>query len=74
MFSFVYFCLCWIFVAVHGLPPVTEEGSYSLVVVGGLLIAVASLVAEHRLRCPAECGIFADQGSNACPLHWLMDS
>ena len=37
---FIYFWLCWVFVAAHGL---------SLVVVQGLLIAVASLVAEHRL-------------------------
>jgi len=55
---------------VHGLSLVAEKGSYSLVVVGGLLVVVASLVAEHRLRCLAECGIFPDQGSNACPLHW----
>ena len=36
----------------------------------GLLIAVASLVAEHRLSCPEACGIFPDQGWNSCPLHW----
>ena len=48
----------------------------------GLLIAVASLIAEHRLwarwftSCHARlsycvaCGIFPDQGSNSCPLHW----
>ena len=35
-----YFWLCWVFVSAHGL---------SLVVVCGLLIAVASLIAEHRL-------------------------
>ena len=58
----------------HGLSLVAEKESYSLVVVGGLLIVVASLVAKHRLRCPAECGIFPDQGSNAYPLHWQMDS
>ena len=38
--SFIYFWLCWVFVAARGL---------SLVAVGGLLIAVASLVAEHGL-------------------------
>ena len=75
-------------------------------VVHGLLIAVASLVAEHRLQahglqqlwhagsvvvarrlqnagsvavahglsCSAACGIFLDQGSNPCPLHWQADS
>ena len=40
------------------------------VVVYGLLLAVASLVAEHRLICSVACGIFLDQGSNPCPLHW----
>ena len=51
----------------------------------GLTIA-ASLVAEHRLQmrqlsscgsrasCFAACGIFPDQGSNPCPLHWQADS
>ena len=36
---FVYFCLHWVFIAACGLSPV----------VGGLLTAVASLVAERRL-------------------------
>ena len=25
-------------------------------------------------RCSAACGIFPDQGSNPCPLHWQADS
>ena len=24
----------------------------------------------HGLSCSAACGIFLDQGSNPCPLHW----
>ena len=28
----------------------------------------------HGLSCPAACGIFPDQGSNPCPLHWQVDS
>ena len=53
----------------------------------GLLTAVASLVAEHRqwgmrasvvlehgLSRPEACGIFPDQGSNSCLLHWQVDS
>ena len=58
---------------------------YFLVVVCGLLIAVASLVSEHRLQstgsivvaqelCFQTCGIFLDQGSNPSPLHWQADS
>ena len=46
-----------------------------------LAIAVASLVAEHRLQsvwasvvmahglCPTAGGVFPDQGSDPCPLH-----
>ena len=79
-----------------------SEG-YSLVVVLGLLIAVASLAVEHELwalvaaacrlssygswavelrlsscgHClsyPVAYGIFLDQESNLCPLHWQEDS
>ena len=28
----------------------------------------------HRFSCSAACGIFLDQGSNPCLLHWLVDS
>ena len=28
----------------------------------------------HRLSCSEACGIFLDQGSNPCPLHWQADS
>ena len=30
----------------------------------------ASVVVAHGLSCSAACGIFPDQGSNPCPLHW----
>ena len=43
--------------------------------------ARASVVVAHRLSscghrpsCSAACGIFPDQGSNPCPLHWQADS
>ena len=36
--------------------------------------AWASLVVAHGLSCSAACGIFPDQGSNLCPLHWQADS
>ena len=55
-----------------------------MVVVHGLLIAVASLVAEfrhtgsvvalHGLSYSETCGIFLDQESNLHPLHWKVDS
>ena len=52
----------------------------------GLLIAVASLVAEHGFRvwtqslqlmgliAPRHVGVFPDQGSNLCPLHCQVES
>ena len=40
--------MCWAFVVLR-LSLVAESGGYSLVAVHGLLIAVASLVVEHRL-------------------------
>ena len=55
-----------------------------LLIVGhGLLFAVASLIAEHRLSscgvgsvapCRQLCRILPDQGSNLCALHWQTDS
>ena len=56
------------------------------IAVRGPLTIVASLVAEHRLQtrrlsscgsrtcCSAARGIFPDQGSNPCLLHWQADS
>ena len=36
--------------------------------------AQASVVATRGLSYPAVCGIFPEQGSNSCPLHWQADS
>ena len=33
-----------------------------------------SVVVAHGPSCSAACGIFTDQGSNPCPLHWQADS
>ena len=33
-----------------------------------------SVVVAHAPSCSAACGIFPDQGSNLCPLHWQADS
>ena len=33
-----------------------------------------SAVVAHGPSCSAACGIFPDQGSNPCPLHWQADS
>ena len=62
-----------------------EQGPLFIAVHRPLTIA-ASLVAEHRLQtrrlsscgsrlsCSVACGIFPDQGSNPCTLHWQADS
>ena len=62
-----------------------EQGPLLITVRGRLTIA-ASLVAEPRLQmrrlsncgsgpsCSTACGIFPDQVSNPCPLHWQADS
>ena len=63
----------------------SKQGPLFITVRGPLTIA-ASPVAEHRLQmrrlsnCGSRaqllmaCGIFPDQGSNSCPLHWQADS
>ena len=50
MYLFIYFWLRWVFIAAHGLSLVAASGGGLLfVAVRGLLIVVASLVAEHGL-------------------------
>ena len=39
-FLLIYIWLCWAFIAVPALPLVTASGGYSVVVVGGLLVAL----------------------------------
>ena len=34
---------------------------------------VGSVVVAHRVSCFVACGIFPDQGSSPCPLHWQAD-
>ena len=31
---------------------------------------LGSVAAAYRLSCSLACGIFPDQGSEPCPLHW----
>ena len=33
-----------------------------------------SVIVAHRPSCSTACGIFPDQGSNPCPVHWQADS
>ena len=72
---FIYLWLLWVFIAMCRLFLVVTRKGYTVVVMCGLLIAKASLVAEDRLSnlasvvmvhwlcCPRACGIFLYQGS-----------
>ena len=79
-FNLFYWWLCWVLVSVRGLSPVVASRGHSSSRCAGLSL-LRPLVAEHRLsNCgsrpsrSAACGIFPDQGSNPCPLHWQADS
>ena len=49
-------------------------GVQASVVVALRLQSTDSVVVAHRLSCSTACGIFPDQGSNPCPLHWQAGS
>ena len=82
-FFLIYFWLCWVFVSVRG--SCGKRGPPFIAVRGPLTIAASlvgstgsrrtgSVVVAHGSSCSAACGIFPDQGSNPCPLHWQADS
>ena len=86
LFIYIYFWLCWVFVSVRGLSLVAASGGHSSSRCAGLSLSwplllqstgsrrAGSVVVAHGPRCSAACGIFPDQGSNPCPLHWQADS
>ena len=49
-------------------------GERASVVVARGLQSAGSVIVVHGLSCSAARGIFPDQGSNPCPLHWQADS
>ena len=49
IYLFIYFWLCWVFVAAHGLFSSCSEWGLLFLAVRGLLVVVASLVVEHGL-------------------------
>ena len=80
-YLFIYFWLCWVFVSVRGLSLVAASGGHSSSRCVGLslsqpllLQSTGSVVVAHGPSCSAACGIFPDQGSNPCSLHWQADS
>ena len=69
----------------RGLSPVAASGGHSSSRCAGLSLSRPLLLRSTRSRradsvavahgpsCSAACGIFPDQGSNPCPLHWQAD-
>ena len=49
-------------------------GTRASVVVARGLYSAGSVVVAHGLSCSVAHGIFPDQGSNRCSLHWQVDS
>ena len=87
LFIFLFYLwLCWVFVSVWGLSLVVASGGHSSLRCAGLSLSWAlllwstgsrragSVIVPHGPSCSAACGIFPDQGSNPCPLHWQADS
>ena len=82
----IYLWLCWVFVSVQGLSLVAASGGHSSSRCAGLSLSrplslrstgcrrTGSVIVAHGPSCSAACGIFPDQGSNPCPLHWQADS
>ena len=50
------------------------QGTRASVVVAPGPQSTGSIVVVHGLACSVEHGIFPDQGSNSCLLHWQADS
>ena len=64
-------CSVWASLAV-------EQGLWgaraSAVAAPGLQSSTGAIAVTHGLSRSAACGIFLDQGSNTCLLHWQVDS
>ena len=81
-----YFWLCWVFISMRGLSLIVASGGHSSSQCMGLSLwwpllsrstgsrHAGSVVVPHGPSCSTACGIFPDQGSNLCPLHWQADS
>ena len=85
-YLFIYFWLCWVFVSVRGLSLAAASWGHSSSRCAGLSLPrpllllstgsrrAGSVVVAHGPSRSVACGIFPDQGSNPCPLHWQADS
>ena len=85
IYLFIYGCVGSSFL-VRGLSLVVASGGHSSSRCAGLSLSrplllrstgsrrAGSVIVAHGPSCSAACGIFPDQGSNPCPLHWQADS
>ena len=83
---YLFIFVCWVFVSVWGLSLVVASGGHSSSRCAGLSLSrplllrstgsrhAGSVVVAHGPSCSTACGIFPDQGSSPCPLHWQADS
>ena len=82
---FIYLWLCWVSISARGLSPVVSSGGHSSSQCVGFSLSrpllwstgsrrAGSVIVAHRPSCSAARGIFPDEGSNPCPLHWQADS
>ena len=86
MCNYAYLYFIWVFISVRGLSLVVASGGHSSSRCAGLSLSrplllpstgsrrAGSVIVAHGPSCSAACGIFPDQGSNPCPLHWQADS
>ena len=86
IFLNIYLWLCWVLVSARGLPPVAASGGHSSSRCAGLSLSwplllrstgsrrAGSVIVAHGPSRAAARGIFPDQGSNPCPMHWQADS
>ena len=88
-FKFIKSCLFLSLLGLRccsGFSLLAVSGGDSLAAIHSLLVAVTSFLEEHRLQSTGSivvvgrlsfskaCGIFLDQGSNPCLLHWQADT
>ena len=77
----VYFWLVWVFLSCAGFLQLWQAGPLFVVMLGFLIVVLlfcrvwalgdwASVAVTHGLSFSVARGIFPDQGSNLCPLHW----
>ena len=86
-YIYIFLIFIYLFMAVLGLrfcarasSSCGKRGPLFIAVRGPLLLRstgsrrAGSVIVAHGPSCSVACGIFPDQGSNPCPLHWQADS